>query len=296
MKKALLKSVWMISLGIMSFQAFSQGVTTSEINGSVVTNDGETLLGATVVAVHNPTGTQNGTVTNSEGLFRLPNLNVGGPYTLTVSFIGYHTFTKKNVYIDLGQTFKINAALTPENLEIQEVMVVGSSVYQRDLFDGNRTGSETVVNKEKIETLPTLSGDLNDYLRFTPQVGFYGDGITIAGSNNRYNSLMIDGTVNNDVFGLASNGMNGGQAGVSPISVEAIDQFQVVIAPYDVRQSGFTGGGINAVTKRGTNTIDGSVYYKFRNESLAGKTPGDIEAGKEREKLPEFSAKQYGFT
>ncbi len=294
MKKAIFSLLCMLILGTICMSAFSQGLTTSEINGSVISKNGEALPGATVVVVHSPTGTQNGTVTNVEGLFRLPNLNVGGPYTVKISFIGYHPFKQENLYLDLGQTFKINAELTPDNLEISEIMVVGSTVYQRDLFDGNRTGSETVVNKEKIQSLPSLSGDLNDYLRFTPQVGFYGDGITIAGTNNRYNSLMIDGTVNNDVFGLASNGMNGGQAGVSPISIEAIDQFQVVIAPFDVRQSGFTGGGINAVTKRGTNTIEGSVYYKLRNENLSGKTPGkNID---EREKLADFSAKQYGFT
>lgn len=296
MKKTILKLSLVSIFGFLAILAFSQGITTSEINGSVSTASGETLPGATILVVHNPTGTQDGTITNVAGLFRLPNLNVGGPYTITVSFVGFHKYTKENVYLSLGQAVKINVELTPDNMEIPEVLIVGSTVNKNDLFDGNRTGSETVVNRDQIDALPTLSGDLNDFLRFTPQASSSGGGMSVAGSNNRYNSLMIDGTVNNDVFGLSSNGMNGGQTGVSPISIEAIDQFQIAIAPFDVRQSGFTGAGINAVTKRGTNQVKGSVYYKFRNQNLAGKTPGDIEEGEEREKLANFSAKQYGFT
>ncbi|WP_321290744.1 TonB-dependent receptor domain-containing protein [uncultured Sunxiuqinia sp.] len=293
MKTQLLKITFLAILAFSSLVVFSQGLTTAEINGSVSDQNGEALPGASVVVLHNPTGTQNGTVTNQEGLFRLPNLTVGGPYTIKVSFIGFHSFTEEGVYLALGQSYKINIKLTPDNLEIPEIMVMGSGIDKHDLFDGNRTGAETVINREQLENLPTLTGNLNDFLRLTPQANANGEGMSIAGGNNRYNSLMIDGTVNNDVFGLAANGMNGGQAGVSPISVEAIDQFQVVIAPFDVRQSGFAGGGINAVTKRGTNEVKGSVYYKVRNESLAGKTPGDVD---KREKLADFSAKQYGFT
>lgn len=277
--------------------SFSQGVTTSEINGTVIASDEGKLPGATIIVTHVPTGTVNGTTTNKDGIFRLPNLNVGGPYRVEVSYIGYHTNIKENVYLTLGQAYKINVEIVPNTMEMPEVVVLGSGLNKRDLFDGNRTGAETVLNKDQIEALPSLSGDLNDFLRATPQVSATPDGgISIAGANSRYNSLMIDGTVNNDVFGLAKNGMNGGQTGISPISIETIDQFQVVIAPFDVRQSGFTGGGINAVTKRGTNSFKGSVYYKFRNQNLAGKTPGDISEGSERKKLDDFTAKQYGLS
>lgn len=293
MKTQLLKLTFLVVFGLSTLVSFSQGITTAEINGSVSDKNGEALPGASVVVLHNPTGTQNGTITNQEGLFRLPNLTVGGPYTIKVSFVGYHTFTEEGVYLALGQSYKINIKLTPDNLEIPEVIIMGSGIDKHDLFDGNRTGAETVINREQLQNLPSLTGNLNDFLRLTPQANANGAGMSIAGGNNRYNSLMIDGTVNNDVFGLAANGMNGGQAGISPISVEAIDQFQVVIAPFDVRQSGFAGGGINAVTKRGTNEVKGSVYFKVRNESLAGKTPGDVD---KREKLADFSAKQYGFT
>lgn len=295
-KERLIKVILLISfIGLFTTISYSQGVTTSEINGTVTASDEGRLPGATVIVTHIPTGTRNGTTSNEEGIFVLPNLNVGGPYKIEISYIGYHPFLQENVYLTLGQAFKIDAKVVPNTTDIPEVVVVGSSVNKRDLFDGNRTGAETVVNKEQIEALPSLSGNLNDFLRATPQVSSYGDGISIAGSNSRYNSLMIDGTVNNDVFGLAKNGMNGGQTGISPISIETIDQFQVVIAPFDVRQSGFTGGGINAVTKRGTNTFSGSVYYKFRNQNLAGKTPGAaLYKDNKRKKLNEFSSKQYG--
>lgn len=286
-----------LSTMLLSTIAFSQGVTTSEINGTVTASNEGKLPGATIIVTHLPTSTRNGTTTNEKGIFRLPNLNVGGPYKVEINFIGYHPVVKEDIYLTLGQSFKIDAEIVPNTMEIPEVVVAASRINKRNLFDGNRTGAETVINKEQIEELPSLSGDLSDFLRATPQVGItsYG-GVSIAGANSRYNSLMVDGTVNNDVFGLAENGMNGGQTGISPISIETIDQFQVVIAPFDVRQSGFSGGGINAVTKRGTNSFKGSLYYKFRNQDLAGKTPGDISTGSVRKKLDEFSAKQYGLS
>lgn len=271
---------------------FAQGSTTSGINGRVLAEaTNEALPGATIVAVHQETGTQYACITGSDGYFHLPNMNVGGPYTITVSFVGYHPFKKDNVYLSLGQTFKLNVKLIEDVQKLMEVKIVAKK-YKNDIFDGNRTGAQTVVDHEEIQKMPSISGDLNDFTRLTPQANLTGSGISIAGMNNRYNSLMIDGTVNNDVFGLAANGMNGGQTGISPISIEAVQQFQVVIAPYDVRQGGFVGGGINAVTKSGTNKLKGMVYYKFRNQNLAGKTP-DV-ADSLRKKLPDFTAKTYG--
>ncbi|MCT4603711.1 MAG: TonB-dependent receptor [Marinifilum sp.] len=282
-------------LTLSSMYAFGQGATTSEINGRVLTEKGESLPGATIVVVHTPTGTQAGTTADAKGYFRLPNLNVGGPYDVSISFIGYQPYKRNDVTLSLGQTYKINAKLKDENQKIDEVVVVAKMVGDYQVFDGNRTGSETVVSREDIDELPSVSGNLNDFLRLTPQASANDGGMTIAGMNNRFNSLMIDGTVNNDVFGLSGSGMNGGQAGVSPISIEAIEQLQVVIAPFDVRQGGFAGGGINAVTKSGTNQFKGMVYHKFRNEKLAGKTPTYHFDG-ERTRLDEFTAKTTGFT
>ncbi len=167
------------------------------------------------------------------------------------------------------------------------------------LFDGNRTGSETKVSEELIATLPSADRGLNDYLRITPQADVAnngqvnGGGISFTGINNRFNSIFIDGAVNNDVFGLANSGTNGGQAGISPISPDAIEQIQVVIAPYDVTLGGFAGGGINAVTKSGTNCFEGSAYYFFRNQNLSGRDLSD-DRNVEGNKLDPFTARTFG--
>ncbi len=270
-----------------------QGLTNAGINGKVLDENGTSMPGATILAVHGPTGTQYGTVTDNSGYFNLPSLSVGGPYTVTASFVGYDDFVQNEIYLNLGQTFRIDPVLGESRTDVGEVTVVGYRVRQFEVFDGNRTGSETVISRGELQKFPTLSGDLNDFTRFTPQARIVGDGISIAGMNNRYNSVMVDGTVNNDVFGLAANGMNGGQTGISAISIETIDQFQITLAPYDVRQGGFAGAGINAVTKSGTNRFTGTAYMKIRNEKIAGKTPTDDESV-ERERLPGFSAKVYG--
>ena len=292
MKKKLLSFLILTSLVISSQWVFAQ-VTTSGINGQVTDVNGETLTGATVMAVETQTSSEYATISDDKGYFYLPNMNPGGPYKVTVTFVGFSPFVKDELYLTLGQTFKLNVELSESATELTGVEIIAN---KNDVFDGNRTGAETVIDRERINSIPSISGDLNDFTRLTPQASVIGDGISIAGSNNRYNSVMIDGTINNDVFGLAANGMNGGQTGVSAISYEAIDQFQVVIAPYDVRMSGFAGGGINAVTKRGTNKFFGSAYYKFRNQGLAGKTPGEVDEGVSREKLADFKAMTYGLT
>ncbi|MBO3699416.1 carboxypeptidase regulatory-like domain-containing protein [Roseivirga sp. E12] len=274
--------------------AFGQGTTTSSINGRVTDASGETLPGATIVAVHTPSGSRYGNITNSDGYYRIPNMRVGGPYTVTVTFVGYREFKKENVYLTLGQAFKIDAQLSETSVALEAVEVVGE---KSDIFDGNRTGAETVVGLEQINATPTVARAIGDFARFTPQAtideGNDGFSISIGGQNNRYNSIYIDGAVNNDVFGLAGSGTNGGQTGVSPISIDAIEQFQIQVAPFDVRVSGFAGGAINAVTRSGSNEIEGSVYRFWRNENLAGKTPRDTDGARER--LADFSAETIGF-
>ncbi len=162
------------------------------------------------------------------------------------------------------------------------------------IFDSSNTGTETNISTREINTLPTATRGIGDILRKTPQASVSeGGAITIAGQNNRYNSIFIDGAVNNDVFGLSDTGTNGGQIGINPISLDAIESFQVNIAPFDVRQSGFTGGAINAITRSGTNNWEGSAYYFTRNEELAGKTPTGIREDN-REKLDPFSTNLYG--
>ncbi len=273
--------------------AWGQGSTSSRITGQI-TDGTETLIGANVIAIHEPTGFQYGSATNIEGLFTLNNVNVGGPYTITVSYTGYEEYILKDIYLNLGQTESFNIKMNEAALQLSEVIVTAGG-----LFDGNRTGSETRVSEETIAALPSADRGLNDYLRLTPQADVAnngatnGGGISFSGVNNRFNAIFIDGAVNNDVFGLANSGTNGGQAGISPISPDALEQIQVVLAPYDVTLGGFAGGGINAVTRSGTNTLTGSAYYFNRNENLSGKTPTDID-GATRTKLAPFTARTFG--
>ncbi|MEN8156317.1 MAG: TonB-dependent receptor [Bacteroidota bacterium] len=291
MKRVLLSlTVLGLAMGVMG-----QGTTTAGINGQVFDEDSEPLAGATVVAVHEPTGSQYGAITGDQGFFRVPNLNVGGPYKLTVSYVGYENYEQDNINLSLGQTYQVNVTLGMTEVVIAEVAIVGSRVKEYDVFDGNRTGAETVVGSEQIGDLPSVNRNLSDFTRMTPQAAVDGSGaISIAGINNRYNAISFDGAVNNDVFGLSPTGTNGGQTYGTPISMDAIEQFQITLAPYDVRQSGFAGASINAVTRSGSNKVTGSAYYFMRNEGLAGKTPTDNDAV-DRTKLPEFSSNTYGF-
>ena len=286
MKKSLL------TLCLMAFSviAFAQGVTTSGMNGKITDKNGDPLPGATVMAVHQPTGSEFGNVSDADGFFRIVNMNVGGPYTITVTFVGFDPIVKQGIYLDLGQMYKLNTSLSESVTELEGVVVTANA---GEVFDGNRTGASTVVSTEAIAQAPTVTRSLQDYTRLTPQSSNATGGISIAGMNNRYNAIYIDGAVNNDVFGLAASGTNGGQIGISPISVDAIDQLQVVVAPYDITKGGFAGGGINAVTRSGSNKFEGSAYYFFRNEGLAGKTPVDDES-LERTELDPFTAKTYG--
>ncbi len=268
--------------------AMAQGTTTASMNGEVVDENQQPVPGATVVAVHQPSGTQYANVTGSNGYFRLANMRVGGPYTVTVSFVGYENVTKDDIFLDLGQTYGLGIGLRESVTQLADVVVSAGG-----LIDGNQTGAETNVGREQIMTLPTVERNLNDLTRLTPQANITQGGLSIAGVNSRFNAIYIDGAVNNDVFGLANSGTNGGQAGISPISLDALEQIQVVVAPYDVTLGGFAGGGINAVTRSGKNYFEGSAYYYFRNEKLAGKTPGDIPDD-ERTRLAPFSVHTYG--
>lgn len=286
------------AIGMLVFMSgqslWAQGVTTSKMNGKVVDASGAALPGATVIAVHVPTGARYGNVTDASGFYRIPNMKAGGPYNVTISFVGFENYVREGIHLTLGQSFKLDGRLSESATELSEVVVTAG---QGEVFDGNRTGSETTVSERQLTTLPNASRTINDFTRLTPQASFTGNGgISIAGTNNRFNSIFIDGAVSNDVFGLAGNGQNGGQiAGLSLISIDALEQIQVAVSPYDVTLGGFSGGSISAVTRSGSNEFEGSVYYLVRNQSLAGKTPGFLEVdGVDREKLPEFTAKTYG--
>lgn len=276
---------------LMATLAFSQGTTTSEMRGVVTDAAGEALVGANVVAVHQPSGTTYGTSTDLDGNYRFANMRVGGPYTITVTYTGFSELKLQDVQLRLGEAMRRNFTMEESSVELNVIQVAAKAGVT-----GQSVGASTQITSDQIEVLPTLDRDIDDFLRLTPQASLYGDGISFAGVNNRYNAIYIDGAVNNDVFGLASSGTNGGQTGISPFSIDIIDQFQVVLSPYDVSLGGFAGGGVNAVTKSGDNTIRGTAYYFTQNESFAGKTNGTLAERDDIEptKLAEFSENLYG--
>ncbi len=287
--------IYLLVVGL-SPNLFGQGTTTSTMNGKVTEENGTTLPLVTLQAVHEPTGTVYGTVANENGAFYIPNMRAGGPYKITASYVGFEDATQTGIFLTLGQTYKVNLKMSETNIMLEQVVVTATS---GDIFDGNRTGAETYISEEAIQALPSVDRNfLQDFARLDPRASpsqkgnANGGGLSIAGMNNRYNAIYFDGAVNNDVFGLANSGTNGGQAGITPISPDAIEQISVVLAPYDVTYGGFAGASINAVTRSGTNNFEGSVYGFYKDENFAGKTPGDdIE---NREKLAPFSSYTTG--
>lgn len=288
MKKLLLGLILLCGVS-----AFAQGVTTSSINGQIKDQTGEPLPGANIIALHEPTGTKYGSITDFDGFYRIPNMRVGGPYKIEITYVGYKTQTYENVFLRLGDSEQISLTLEEEANQLDEVLITAS---KDGVFDSGQKGSNTNISLRDINNLPSTSRSLGDFLRSTPEAQVTdGGSISLGGMNNRYNAIYIDGAVNNDAFGLAGSGTNGGQTGVNPISIDAIESFQVNLAPFDVKQSGFAGGSINAITRSGSNNLEGSAYYYLRNQDLAGKTPTAIEEeGSERERLADFTAELIG--
>lgn len=234
--------------------------TTSSIAGKITDSQNRPLLGATIAATHLPTQTQYHSVANSEGYYHLYGLKAGGPYTVTVSFIGYKSANTKDIHLILGETKTINAQLKTELTIIDDVIVIGGI---------DRSASD--FSTYQIETTPTVSRSIYDIARLSPYaIEQQEGGISIAGTNSRYNAFYIDGIVNNDIYGLTSSGTNGGLAGANPIPLDALEQIQIVTTPFDIRQSGFTGGAINAVTKSGTNEGFGTAYAYYNNNKFYG--------------------------
>lgn len=233
--------------------------TTASIAGTVTDSNSSPLIGATVVAVQKATGISYGTSANVEGKYFLDGLKVGGEYVVTISCIGYLTSEVDKIYPSLGQTVELNISLQDQP-SIDSVVIVGD--YKPH---GNFSSYD-------IETMPTVTRSIYDIARLSPYAATQQEGgVAIGGANSRYNSFYIDGIVNNDMYGLTASGTNGGLASANPIPLDALEQIQVVVAPFDVRQSGFTGGGINAVTKSGTNTHTGSAYAYYTDNNLYGR-------------------------
>jgi len=274
--------ILLLALCVLAYHVSgAQGVTTSSMTGIVRDTKGQALPGASVVAVHTPSGTKYGTATTGDGRYNLPNMRVGGPYTITVSFVGYETKALDNIQLALGTAGTFNIILSDQSSALQEVVVTGN---KNGVFSSERTGAATNITREAINSLPTLSRSINDFTRLTPQ----SNGQSFGGQDNRLNNITVDGSILNSSFGLA--GQPGGRTNSSPISLDAIEQIQVNVAPYDVRQSGFVGAGVNAVTRSGTNEFSGSVFYNIQNDNLVGD-----RAKNTRLTVNNFSNKQAGF-
>ena len=240
-------------------------ITTSGISGKV-TSQGEDVIGATITATHQPSGTVYRAVTNIDGRYTIQGMRVGGPYKVSVAYIGQKTKTFENVMLRLGETEDLSCSLQDDSKELQEVVVTGSAGV-----NATKTGAAQSISSKQIADMPSITHGIADVARLNPQLTTTNSGaMSFAGTSNRYNSFMIDGAANNDVFGLAGGGTNGGSAGTQPVSMETIEQIQVNVAPFDVRQGGFTGGAINAITKSGTNVFHGSVYGFGNNQGLIG--------------------------
>lgn len=285
--RGLLQLTLTVILLLSAAVSFAQ-ITTGNLAGTVTTRDDAAALpGVTVEAVHVPTGTRYQAVTNESGRFNMPNVRVGGPYTVSANLEGFRTAERTGVQVGLGSTTEVSLGLALSG--VSEAITVTATA---PVIDTTRAGASTEVSTEQIDSLPTVSRSLQDFARLNPYFGVdptdaSSTRLTVAGKNNRYNNIQIDGAVNNDLFGLSDTGTPGGQTDAQPISLDAIEQLQLVVSPFDVRQGGFTGGGINAVTRSGTNNIDGSLFYSQRNEDLVGDGPFDIP-------ISTYSQDQYG--
>ena len=285
MQKTFLLFVFLVGVLIIPNQIFAQGVTTAAMSGIVQDVEGNPLPGANVIAIHEPTGTQYGASTRDNGLFNLPNLKIGGPYNVTVSFVGFNSEKQENITLSLGQNIRLEFKLESEAVEIGEVVV---SAEQDNVLNSGRTGAATYIDIDQVKSLPTIKRSVRDLTRLDPR----SDGnFSFGGKNWLYNNISVDGSYFNNPFGL-DDPAPGGQANAEPIPYDAIEQVQVSIAPYDVREGGFTGAGINTVTKSGTNRFKGSLYSFLRNESFVGNTVSgtDIIAN------PDLSFNQSGFS
>ena len=278
----------LLAFFLFAAPAFAQE-TTSTINGTVNDEKGIVVAGATITAIHEPTGIVSTTQTNKKGIFSIPNLKPGGPYTVKISFVGYNEEKMDNLNFILGNNPDMNVALKVNTKSMSEVVV----------STGKRIpGAGVNIGRNQLNTLPTIGRSLSDFTRLTPQ----SNNNSFAGTNFRYNNLTIDGAINNDAFGFSNSAggvSGGGQSGAAgsgtrtnPYSIDVIQEVQVQLAPYDVKLGNFTGGSVNAVTKGGTNEFHGSIYGYGRTQALVGKSVDGLKT-----KIgSDFHDYQYGAT
>ncbi len=250
-------------------QAAAQGVTTGSLGGVVTNAQSQPVAGASVIAIHLPSGTNYETSTREDGRYFIPNMRVGGPYVLTVTYVGtgnaFEPYTNENVTVNLGVTTDVNAQVT--GIAVEESVTVTATTDT--VFSTQRTGAATTVSRDQIQMLPNVSNRLENFTRLTPQAS----GTSFVGQDNRLNNITVDGSYFNNSFGLGA--APGERTGVAPISPQAVEQIQVNVAPFDVRQGNFVGAGVNTVTRSGGNAFHGSIYRQFRDDSMVGTKAGD---------------------
>ena len=267
---------------LVAVSAFAQ-ITTSSLGGRITDANGEPVIGAAVVATHEPSGTVYGVTTNTDGRYAMNGMRSGGPYKVEVSCLGYKPLTYTDVNLQLAEAYALNGSLQDDSQMLGEAIVVAAPASK---FAAEKTGAATNISSQQMTSLPTISRNLTDVTRLSP---YGGNGMTFGGVDGRTANFTVDGANFNNNFGL-SDGLPGGG---NPISLDAIEEMQVVISPYDVRQTNFIGGGVNAITKSGTNTLKGSAYVYHRNENMRGNMAAGKEVSGARDKDRNTT---YGFT
>src|SRR3989339_1801765 len=285
MKKLALPFFLLFFSFALSANIFAQGVTTASLNGTVSEAEGNPLPGANVIVVHESSGTKYGVSTLTNGRFHLPNLKIGGPYSITVSYVGYTTQKQGDIFLSLGQNLRVDFTLQSEAVKIGEVLVTAE---QDKVLNSGRTGAATYVDPLQMQQLPSIKRSTRDYTRLDPR----SDGnFSFGGKNWLYNNISLDGSYFNNSFGL-DDPAPGGQTNAEPVPFDAVAEVQVSVAPFDVREGGFTGAGINTVTKSGTNEYKASLYRFMRDENFVGNTV----SGNKVVANPSLVYNQTGFT
>lgn len=260
-----------------------QGATTSSLSGKITDNKGESMPGASIIAIHLPSGTQYATNSDNAGNYRIQNMRIGGPYTVTVSFIGYSSNSYTEISLKLGESYVQNGQLAESTTSLNEVVVTAG--LRNSILSSERAGTITNISSRDLTTMPTINRSITDFAKLSPQ----SQGNSFGGRDGRFNTITVDGAAFNNNFGISSNPLPGGEA--QPISLDAIEEISVSIAPYDVTLSQFTGASINAVTRSGDNTFKGSIYTYQRPKSFTGNTVdgNDVTGANSR------SSQNYGF-
>lgn len=267
--------------------AVNAQVTTSSMSGKVVDQSNEAIIGATVQAIHEPSGTHYGAITNVDGRYSIQGMRAGGPYKVEVSYVGYQSVVYKSINLQLGENYVLDANLKESTELLDEVVITASKSSN---MKSDRAGAVTNVDAARMSEVPTVSRSMNDIMRLTPQGANIGSGFSVGGGNYRQSYVTVDGAAFNNAFGIGSNLPAGG----SPISLDALEQISVSTTPFDVRQSGFTGGAINAVTKSGTNEFKGTAYMYTSNTHLTGNKVEDYELTRNRDHSTTYGASLGG--